>query len=111
MFPSVIRLNTTAAARKPLIHFIGKRQWPSQPEAPHPHPFAPAELKQAFSDFVAKFKASGSQAAASKPSSSTKAGENVQVYDEFWKAPERLWKQEISEAEVEAILSGGASLH
>ncbi|CAL1713620.1 unnamed protein product [Somion occarium] len=97
---------------KPLIRFIGKRQWPSKPEPQHPHPFAPAELKKAFSDFVSKFQSSGAQAGLSSTQPATsqpKSGPNVHVYQEFWQAPERLWKSDLSEEEVELAMSGGAS--
>ncbi|KZP14138.1 hypothetical protein FIBSPDRAFT_684628, partial [Athelia psychrophila] len=50
MHPSVRVLN----ARKPLIQFIGKRSWPSNPEQ-HAHPAAPEELKKSFGDFLKKF--------------------------------------------------------
>jgi small subunit ribosomal protein YMR-31 len=76
MHPSTRLLS--AQARKPLIQFIGKRQWPTceqcffgrlasicsivgtAPEEAHPHPFAPNEIKNAFQDFVKTIQASGS---------------------------------------------------
>ncbi|KAF9534419.1 hypothetical protein CPB83DRAFT_902343 [Crepidotus variabilis] len=95
----------SARAHTPLIKFIGKRTWPSSPDARHAHPAAPAEFKQHFSDFLKKMESSKTEAA-SKPSS------NADTYDHFWEAPGRFWKprvRQLSEAEMDAIMSGGAS--
>ncbi|KAH8106339.1 hypothetical protein BXZ70DRAFT_1004600 [Cristinia sonorae] len=105
MLPTIAR--GSAAARTPLIRFIGKRQWPSRPEAPHPHPFAPPEIKQSFGEFVSKSKSPVPQTQATAPPSKSKSG--AQTYEEFWHAPERLWRRNISKAEMDAIYSGGAS--
>ncbi|THH32157.1 hypothetical protein EUX98_g2028 [Antrodiella citrinella] len=105
MLPTLVRRSATA--RKPLIHFIGKRQWPAHTDAPHPHPYAPAEIKQAFGEFTSK-SASSAAPSQSAPSSS-KSGSGVQAYEEFWYAPERLWRHTIDEVEIDAILSGGAT--
>ncbi|KAK7689894.1 hypothetical protein QCA50_006533 [Cerrena zonata] len=109
MYPSLRR-----SIHKPLIRFIGRRQWPSHPEPQHPHPFAPVELKQSFSDFISKFQSTSSQShsAASTPSPSvsiSKSGANVQVFQEFWQAPERLWRHDLEDHEVELAMTGGAS--
>ncbi|KAI0637609.1 hypothetical protein C8Q77DRAFT_1153342 [Trametes polyzona] len=106
MLPS-LRL---ANAHKPLIRFLGRRQWPAKPEEQHPHPFAPPELKQQFSDFLKKFESSSSKAAAPS-SSSSKSGAKGTVYEDFWQAPPRLWKRELQDWEIELVQSGGASLH
>ncbi|KAH9950125.1 hypothetical protein B0H21DRAFT_724948 [Amylocystis lapponica] len=110
MHPS-LRLCSAARVHKPLIHFVGKRQWPSSPApaAPHAHPFAPPETKQAFPEFVKKFQSSAASGGA--PTSQSSPKEDVQVYRDFWEAPARLWDRDIDEAEIEAITSGGASLH
>ncbi|PSR72898.1 hypothetical protein PHLCEN_2v11265 [Hermanssonia centrifuga] len=112
MHPTV-RLATAATPRvhKPLIHFVGKRVWPTTPrpvapEPQHPHPAAPADYKEHFSDFVAKFKSSGSSLQNTSPSSApAKSGakESVKVFDDFWQVPARLRSPELSEAEMEAI--------
>ncbi|KAG5643577.1 hypothetical protein DXG03_000630 [Asterophora parasitica] len=97
---------TLRVARQPLIKFLGKRIYPSTPSAPHPHPAAPAEIKSKFADFVKKVEASAA-------SSSTVVQSNGAL-KEFWEAPERLWRQDIEQAEIDAILAsltGGASLH
>ncbi|KAI0352786.1 hypothetical protein OH77DRAFT_1408523 [Trametes cingulata] len=113
MLPS-LRL---ANAHKPLIRFLGRRQWPSKPEEQHPHPFAPQELKQHFSDFLKKFESSSSAAsggptsAAPKASSPSKSGAKGPVYQDFWQAPPRLWKHDLKDWEIELVQSGGASLH
>ncbi|KAF7790768.1 hypothetical protein EIP86_001725 [Pleurotus ostreatoroseus] len=82
------------------------------PEPPHPHPAAPAEFKESFSSFLAKFQESASRAPASvaTPKSGAKAGPNTQVVEEFWDMPQRLRSPAMTEAEMEAITSGGASL-
>ncbi|EKM59041.1 uncharacterized protein PHACADRAFT_169504 [Phanerochaete carnosa HHB-10118-sp] len=114
MRPSLRLLNAAShRVHKPLIQFVGKRQWPSTPEPQHPHPFAPTELQNAFSDFLNKFKASASaegssQSSMAASSASGKNGETVQVFTDFWQAPERLWRRRISEEEIEVITSGGA---
>ncbi|OCB88322.1 hypothetical protein A7U60_g4524 [Sanghuangporus baumii] len=110
---------------KPSIHFLGKRKWPATPEPPHAHPAGPEEYKAHFSDFLKKFEASSpwsppsqssSKAAAPKSSSASSSNrpEDHDVYQEFWQAPPRVWNpraRKISDEEMEAILSGGASLH
>jgi len=111
MRPS-LRLCSAARVRQPLIHFVGKRQWPTTPEAQHAHPAAPPELKQAFSDFLKKFQASAvssSPAGSVKTSSSRKDGD--QVFEEFWQAPARFWKHDLEDWEIELVSTGGASLH
>ncbi|RPD62130.1 hypothetical protein L226DRAFT_79447 [Lentinus tigrinus ALCF2SS1-7] len=98
-----------ANARKPLIRFIGKRQWPSKPEEQHPHPFAPPELKQHFADFLKKFQSSS---ATSSSSATAKNGSATgPVYEEFWQAPARYRKRELEEWEIDLVQSGGASVH
>lgn len=98
---STIRV-LSSRAHHPLIKFLGKRTYPSAPSTPHAHPAAPVELKQRFADFVKKFESS--EAISEK--STDKA-----VFSEFWEAPERFWRRDIEDAEITAILSGGASLH
>jgi len=105
MYPS-IRICSTRA-HQPLIKFLGKRTWPTSTEGPHPHPAAPAELKQRFSDFVGKSDLSSPVMASSKELSN-----GSRLYNNFWEAPTRFWQprvREIEEAELEAIMSGGAS--
>jgi len=72
---------------------------PTAPDTPHPHPAAPLELKQRFSEFLAKMNSSASTQSASSKS--------VGVYNEFWEAPSRFWKPRIrhlEEAEMNAIM-------
>ncbi|KAJ7224412.1 hypothetical protein GGX14DRAFT_425599 [Mycena pura] len=92
-----------ARVHQPLIKFPGKRSWPSNPTAPHAHPAAPPEFQKRFSDVAT---ASPLKAKGETPSSV--------VVSEFWEAPERFWRprmRELEASEIEAILSGGASLH
>ncbi|PIL36590.1 hypothetical protein GSI_00279 [Ganoderma sinense ZZ0214-1] len=102
-----------ANARQPLIRFLGKRQWPTKPEEQHPHPFAPPEFKQHFSDFLKKFQSTPAAASSAGASagSAKKAEGGGQVFAEFWQAPSRLWKRELEEWEIELVQSGGATRH
>ncbi|KIM45802.1 hypothetical protein M413DRAFT_293664 [Hebeloma cylindrosporum] len=105
MYPSLRRCS--AGVRTPLIKFLGKRSFPSTADTPHPHPAAPLELQQRFSEFLAKVNSSGSSQPASKSKQSSEG-----VYSEFWEAPPRFWNPRIrhlEEAEMNAIMSGGAS--
>jgi len=95
------------ATHRPLIRFLGKRSWPSAPNAQHAHPAAPEELKKSFGEFLKKFQAP------------VKAGHNgpssgAHVYKDYWEAPSKYWNSRvktISEEEIDAVLSGGATLH
>ncbi|KAJ6518612.1 hypothetical protein C8R45DRAFT_948683 [Mycena sanguinolenta] len=93
-------LRVLAAHRQPLIKFVGKRSWPSSHATPHAHPAAPPEFQKRFSDVT--------------PKSSTEGkGKSASVVSEFWLAPERFWRprgRELAESEIDAVLSGGASL-
>ncbi|KAF9464252.1 hypothetical protein BDZ94DRAFT_1235472 [Collybia nuda] len=107
MHPSVRVFS--ARVHQPLIKFVGKRAYPSGPAAPHAHPAAPAELKQKFSDFVRKFEAS-----TSSPTTKPVKTADKDAFPEFWQAPERFWRprtRTIEDFEIDAIESGGASLH
>ncbi|KAI0269445.1 hypothetical protein BC834DRAFT_627639 [Gloeopeniophorella convolvens] len=95
-------------AHKPLISFLGKRKWPSGPQPQHPHPAAPAQFKEAFSDFLKKY-----QGTPATSGSSARTASGKPVLNEFWEAPEHLWRPRIShleDSEIDAVLSGGASL-
>ncbi|KAA1465894.1 FAD/NAD(P)-binding domain-containing protein [Dentipellis sp. KUC8613] len=100
-------------AHKPLINFLGKRQWPSTPGPQHAHPAAPEQLKAAFSDFLKKYESSSTASAAGKSGSSTSSS-GEQVYGDFWDAPAWTWNpriRHIEESEIDAVTSGGASLY
>ncbi|KAJ7760374.1 hypothetical protein B0H16DRAFT_1532100 [Mycena metata] len=87
-------LRVLAAQHQPLIRFLGKRSWPSGQATPHAHPAAPPEFQKRFL----------------RPS--PQVGTDS-VVSEFWEAPERFWRpriRELEESEIDAILSGGASL-
>ncbi|PCH41655.1 hypothetical protein WOLCODRAFT_163288 [Wolfiporia cocos MD-104 SS10] len=111
MHPS-LRLCSAGRARQPLIHFVGKRQWPSTPEAPHAHPAAPPQVRDHFAEFLKKFKTSrnvSSSPAAGAAKSQGSRSDSVQTFSEFWQAPERLWKHDLEEWEVDIVATGGAS--
>ncbi|KAN0140175.1 hypothetical protein V8E53_002071 [Lactarius tabidus] len=96
-------------AHKPLISFIGKRKWPTGPQPRQPHPAAPAEFKAAFPDFLKKYESFSF----SSTSSSNGKSSGKPIFNEFWEAPEYLWQPKIrnlDESEIDAVLSGGASL-
>ncbi|KAG0695448.1 hypothetical protein DFH29DRAFT_1005476 [Suillus ampliporus] len=100
MHPSV-RLLT----HKPLISFIGKRVWPAAAGPSHPHPAAPPEWQKSFSDVTQK--------AAAPHSSSRAPSQDHPVFLEFWEAPSRFsnpTSRYLDQVEIDAILSGGASL-
>ncbi|KAJ7695197.1 hypothetical protein B0H17DRAFT_1056775 [Mycena rosella] len=87
-----------ARVHQPLINFPGKRSWPST--TPHAHPAAPPEFQQRYS---------GVAAVSSDVGKST----SKSVVSEFWEAPDRFWRpriRELEESEIDAVLSGGASL-
>ncbi|PVF99146.1 hypothetical protein CPB86DRAFT_783944 [Serendipita vermifera] len=132
MRSSLLRAASAAQARKPLIHFLGKRPKPStvHAEEHHPHPASPPEIQEAFKSLFKQWEeggskvqasqqrrdsagggfesavagANGSEAAkkASDPTSSTS-------YGYFWEAPIRVWKSvEMTEKEIESVMMGGA---
>ncbi|KAH9041846.1 hypothetical protein EDB84DRAFT_1267091 [Lactarius hengduanensis] len=90
-------------AHKPLISFIGKRQWPPGPQPQRPHPAAPTQLKAAFSEFLEKYKSF------SFPSTSSSNGKSSgkPIFTEFWEAPEHLWRpkvRQLEDSEIDAVL-------
>jgi len=97
-------------AHKPLISFIGRRQWPPGPQPQRPHPAAPEQFKEAFAGFLEKYKGMLSLPPSNK---STPKNSRGLTFDEFWEAPNHLWRPKIrhvGDAEIDAVLSGGASL-
>ncbi|KAI9466563.1 hypothetical protein BJY52DRAFT_1111364 [Lactarius psammicola] len=90
-------------AHKPLISFIGKRQWPPGPQPQRPHPAAPTQFKEAFSHFLEKHKTF------SFPSTSLSNGQSSgrPIFNEFWEAPEHLWRpklRHLEDSEIDAVL-------
>ncbi|KAJ3539306.1 hypothetical protein NMY22_g4798 [Coprinellus aureogranulatus] len=91
--------------RQPSIRFLGKRHLPSEPDVPHPHPQAPPDYQRVFTNHSSSPKSTATQS-----SEGSEAG--VQTYTYFWEAPSRLWAYRArvpDEAEMEAIMTGGAS--
>lgn len=131
MRATLLRLNISRV-HNPRIHFVGKRSWPtgvyfycshissapvnvnliliicSDPEPTHAHPAAPADLKKSFDNFLKKFKSSSSSSSSTPAKSDSNGGSSgATVYDEYWKAPSRLWNprgHELGEAEIEAVI-------
>ncbi|KAG6824029.1 hypothetical protein H0H92_008228, partial [Tricholoma furcatifolium] len=94
MHPSLRALSSRA--HTPLIKFLGKRTYPNTLSVRHAHLAAPAELKGRFEEFLKKMESS-----MEKPSTVLVS---KGVLCDFWEAPERLWKQDIEETEIDAIL-------
>jgi small subunit ribosomal protein YMR-31 len=72
------------------------------PQPQQPHPAAPAQVKEAFSDFLKKYKSF------SFPSESSEGHSQQKLrFNEFWEAPEYLWRPKISQledSEIDAVL-------
>ncbi|KAG8828132.1 hypothetical protein FRC19_009216 [Serendipita sp. 401] len=134
MRATLVRAASAATARKPLIHFLGKRPPPSSVHANEhrPHPAAPQEIRDAFKDLFARYEGGSSTVQSSEQRRSSggsgsatgtaKAGElgaaagaksanatRSVAYSQFWEAPEKLWKSiEMTDKEMETIMMGGA---
>ena len=72
------------------------------PQPQRPHPAAPAQLKENFSDFLEKYKSLS-------PSSGKKSQQNPRqrVFNDFWEAPGYLWRprnSQLEDAEIDAVL-------
>ncbi|KAL1936292.1 hypothetical protein VTP01DRAFT_426 [Rhizomucor pusillus] len=94
MRPSLL----SRAAHKPLIQFVGPRAslWKDAPHHSGPHPLTPKNLEK----HVAKAQPEAPKAAASQSSKGVL---------EFSQLPARYRRTPISDAEMEAIESGGAT--
>ncbi|KAF8759569.1 Protein required for actin cytoskeleton organization and cell cycle progression [Rhizoctonia solani] len=90
-FTMIASRSVAAAARvhKPMIHFLGKRNMPTEPHVPAPHPAAPPESRTTFEEFRRKFKAYQS------PAPRKSHNEDVQVYNDIWDAPSRFWRNQL----------------
>ena len=72
------------------------------PQPQRPHPAAPAQLREAFSDFLKKYNSP-------LPSSGKNTRQNSQrlTFKDFWEAPERLSRpriRQLEDAEIDAVL-------
>jgi small subunit ribosomal protein YMR-31 len=75
----------------------------------HPHPAAPVQLKEAFSDFLQKYKRHLSPSL----SKSIRQDPRGLMFNDFWEAPRHLWQPKIrhlEDAEIDAILVSSMSL-
>ncbi|CAO3657092.1 unnamed protein product [Mucor hiemalis] len=97
---------TLRAVHKPLIHFLGPRAalWKDATHHTGPHPLTPPNLVKhvAKADPVAPAKSAPASTTAADASGDSKALEFGQLAARYRRAP-------ISEAEMEAIESGGAT--
>ncbi|ODN85901.1 hypothetical protein L198_07470 [Cryptococcus wingfieldii CBS 7118] len=110
-----------ASHYKPMIKFLGASRKTIQhpPHKPAPHPCAPSDIKDSFPTFLSKRQSSSpsSSSSSSSPQSSTpfkdtgfKPSGKPNDFDNFWEAPGYLWRtKELSEKEMEAVESGGAT--
>ncbi|KAL7418949.1 hypothetical protein Q5752_006633 [Cryptotrichosporon argae] len=125
-----------AHVHTPMIKFIGQRsRIQPGPHAPAPHPAAPPEIAESFQSFLAKLqsssggvdspsstpkgqstaesargKVSGGDASGAGAAGASGKSSKPADYENFWDAPGRLWQiKELSEREIEAVMSGGAT--
>ena len=113
--------------RQPLIRFLGKRSIPSQIDhTPHPHPASPSHsLPESFATYRQKAQQHGPLNPGLRSYSSivgghiggtpgTSLGSIEPAKGEYFdrsELPARFQRLSWTEAEIEAIESGGASLH
>ncbi|KZV64587.1 hypothetical protein PENSPDRAFT_656421 [Peniophora sp. CONT] len=100
-------LRSLEHVHKPLIRFLGKHQWSS--EAPHAHPSAPKEIADKFKQLFSSRASSGSSGSGSAKNAQSSGGAL-----EFWEVPDRLFRpriRRIDDWEIDAVQTGGASLH
>ncbi|KZZ96975.1 Ribosomal protein YMR-31, mitochondrial [Ascosphaera apis ARSEF 7405] len=112
-------LRQAAHARVPMIKFLGKRSIPSFIDhSPKPHPMSPAhELPDSFKTYRAKAQQHGPLAARTAFSVGGSSGASLgpvrpragEVFDRS-ELPRRFHRLAWSDAEIEAIETGGASL-
>ncbi|KAK4703535.1 small subunit ribosomal protein YMR-31, partial [Phenoliferia sp. Uapishka_3] len=117
--PTLARL-ATHAPRKPSIHFPD-RHAPHPSHAPAPHPYAPKEIIDAFPSFLAKLQASAKAKASGVPLSGPAGGDAKGKgfssslpeadFEGEWDMPVRFRRAVYApaEAEIDAVLSGGAT--
>ncbi|KAH9956791.1 hypothetical protein BC827DRAFT_1229300 [Russula dissimulans] len=79
------------------------------PQPQRPHPAAPEQFKEAFAGFLEKYKRTSSQ----QSNNSALKNPRGLTFDQFWEAPNHLWRpriRHVEDTEIDAVLSGGASL-
>jgi len=106
----VSTLRMAGHARKQLIQFIGKRSHPATPAERHAHPAAPSDIAATFTKFLEKSQLEPQ--VVKPPAGSSNTPGQSGVFAEAWEAPSRFWRSRlpIEEREIEAVLSGGATL-
>ncbi|KAI9831126.1 MAG: hypothetical protein M1819_005214 [Sarea resinae] len=116
----VLRQAAAAQHRTPLIRFLGKRSAPSSIDhTPAAHPAAPSNrLPDSFAAYREKAQQHGPLSQrANFSSSSSRSGESLGpveapagMYFDRDELPSRFRRTPFSQAEIEAIESGGASM-
>jgi small subunit ribosomal protein YMR-31 len=82
--------------------FCAPAQHGPGPQPQRPHPAAPTQLKETFSNFLKKYNSPS-------PSSGRNAQQNSQglAFKDFWDAPAALWRpkvRQLEDAEIDAVL-------
>ncbi|KAH9814142.1 hypothetical protein DFH28DRAFT_317526 [Melampsora americana] len=95
---------------KPLIRFIGKRLHDHKPTPTGPHPMAPTEIRENFSNFLhhqrqASRTSTQSNSKSSSSSSSSNSTSRVMIYDDISELPYSYIRP--SQEEIELINGGG----
>ncbi|PWN88329.1 hypothetical protein FA10DRAFT_268529 [Acaromyces ingoldii] len=122
-----------ARVHQPMIKFPERHNGSSssEPHTPHPHPAAPKEVAKSFDHFQEVFKSgphfdpskveqsspsqgkSGGGGDGGKTKGGLMASDNPEAVDDVTQLPARFWKTpalEWEEKEMEAVMSGGATL-
>ncbi|KAL8277870.1 hypothetical protein RQP46_009689 [Phenoliferia psychrophenolica] len=116
MFKASFARLATHAPRKPSIHFPD-RHAPHPPHSPAPHPYAPKEVVEAFQSFLARQHAAASGAPLTGPAGGDGKGKGFASAlpeadcEGDWDLPARFARARYSpeDAEIDAVLSGGAT--
>ena len=74
------------------------------PQPQRPHPAAPAQLKETFSDFLKRY-----NSPSPPPGRNTQHNSQRVTFKDFWEAPVALWRpriRQLEDAEIDAVLVG-----
>lgn len=102
LFPSLGNANGHLVSFRPLLVSFFVFRTVTGPQPQRPHPAAPAQFKEAFSDFLEKYKKF------SFPLTSSSNGQSSgrKIFNEFWEAPEYLWRpklRQLEDSEIDAV--------
>ncbi|KAG0259160.1 hypothetical protein BG011_002820 [Mortierella polycephala] len=110
MIPSAVRMAAVAQARVPMIRFIGPRS--ALPKEHHEATRHPAAPKDADYPLKAGTPTKASPSSSSKPSSASTPGPlgTSRLEMNFAELPKRFHHPQLTEAEIEAVETGGATM-